>query len=152
MTFILWMQVSDCQDSGAAVEQPVWSHVEERVRRAFTYGGTVHLNAGIYLPESDNKLVLKQFLGMDCCPGACRLLYTPGDEPIAEKTKRREWWEAGDTPFRGTTEFNDHEWDDRTICRDLSIAIDMFRDFFNHCDLTDFGVSQTRSVWEPKSR
>jgi hypothetical protein len=152
MSCILWMQARDCEDGGATVEQPVWNHVEETVRRAFIYGGAVHLHAAMYRPESDNQLILKQFLGMECHPGACRLLYTPGDEPIADKTKRREWWEAGDTPFRGTMEFNDHEWDDRTVCRDLSIAVGMFRDFFDHCDLTEFGLSQTRSVWEPKPR
>lgn len=152
MRNVLWLQATDAEHtrvSGVAVEDPVWSHIEMCIERAFEFGGQVLLYAGIR--RDDDKLQLGTFLGMESHPGACRLIYTPEKFP-GEKTKRREWWESGESPFRGTTNFNDHEWDDRTVCRDVFVVIKMFRDFFDHGDLTEVGLSQTRSVWDRKPR
>lgn len=98
-----------------------------RIDRAFKFGGHVLLYAGIR--RDDDKLQLGTFLGMESQPRECRLIYTPDKSP-GEKTKRREWWERGDAPFRGTADFDDHEWDDRTVCRDVSVAIQMLQDLF----------------------
>jgi hypothetical protein len=152
MKNVLYLEASDAEHprpSGVGVEDPVWPHVEMRIEGVFKFGGQVVLYAGIR--RDDGKLQLGTFLGMESHAGECRLIYTPDKSP-GEKTKWREWWEPGDAPFRGTANFNDHEWDDRTVCRDMSVAIQMFRDFFDHGDLTEAGLSQTRSVWGRKPR
>ncbi|WP_414132992.1 DUF6911 family protein [Burkholderia territorii] len=130
-------------------EESSWEEIEQWVRRAFEFGGTVTLT--IAVREDVDRLLLGDSLAMYSHPGECRIVYDPVTPPT-EKTARREWWEPGDAPFRGTTSFLDHEWDDRTVCRDLSVALEMFRDFYEHHDLTEASLSQTRSVWDRKPR
>ena len=101
--------------------------------------------------DEQGALFLGTSLTMEAHPGRYRLIYDPLTDP-AEKTKRREWWEPGDAPFRGLVRFNDHEWDDRTVCHLESVAMQMFSDFFAHRDLTGVSLSQTRSVWDRKPR
>ena len=152
MRKLLWLDATDGSGEdplGVSVPEPVWSHVELRVKRAFAFGGQVKLWEGVVGP--DDKTQLGTHLGMEARSGACRLIYSP-QKISGERSKSREWWEPGDAPFRGTTNFNDHEWDDRTVCRDVSVALQMFRDFFDNGDLTDSSLKQTRSVWDRKPR
>jgi hypothetical protein len=152
MRKLLWLDANDSSGNeslGVSVQEPVWSHLELRIRTAFEFGGQVKLWEGSIGP--DEKVLLGTHLGMEARPGACRLIYSPRKMP-GEKSKIREWWEPGDASFRGTTNFSDHEWDDRTVCRDLSVVIEMFRDFFDNGDLTESSLEQTRSVWDRKSR
>lgn len=149
---MLWMKAQDHSTSacaGVSVKDPEWSHLESKVRSAFGFGGQVILSS--VEAGSGGQVQTRAMLGMEAHPGECRLIYTP-DELPSDKTGRREWWEPGDSEFRGTTIFNDHPWDDRTVCRDVSVAISLFRDFFVHEDLSDMGISQTRSVWDRKPR
>ena len=132
-----------------ATDRPVWPLIETCVEQVFRFGGYVFLFAATL--GEDDRPQLGTFLAMESHPGECRLVYTPETLP-SEKTKRREWWELNDAPFRGTSNFNDHEWDDRTVCRDVSVAIKMFRDFFDHGDLTETSLTQMRSVWDRKPR
>lgn len=151
-TEVIWVQANDAEHggySGTSVECPVWSRVETCIERAFRFGGQVKLYSGNR--GDDERIRLGTFIGMESHLGEFRLVYSPETRPD-EKTKQREWWEPGDTAFRGTTVFHDHEWDDRTVCRDISVAMHMFRDFFEHGGLTEVSLSQTRSVWDRKPR
>lgn len=130
-------------------EEPGWDDVNQCIQHAFQRGGKVTLTAATR--EDIDKLNLGSVLAMDSHPGEYRLVYDPLTLPN-EKTKRREWWESGDEPFRGTANFHDHEWDDRTVCREIKVALHIFRDFFDHSDLTESSTAQTRSVWDRKSR
>jgi hypothetical protein len=139
--------------SRVSMRRPIWTNVEEWIERVFRYGGGLNLSVGRdAISGGREAFSLEQFLAMEAHPGECRLVYVPSDEPAAGKTKRCEWWEAGNAAFRGTIKFNDHEWDDRTVCRDQSVVVALFRDFFDHGDLSEFGLSQTRSAWDPKPR
>lgn len=152
MRKVIWLRATIKNPGGASAfsnEEPLWSDVEQCIRDAFEDGGRVTLTIG--LREDVDKLRLGSSLEMECHPNEYRIVYDPVTAP-GEKTQRREWWEPGDTPFRGTTNFNDHEWDDRTVCRDLSVAKQMFRDFFDHGDLTESSLERTRSVWDRKPR
>lgn len=147
---LLWLDASDNADTdalGVSVARPAWSHVESRIQRAFQFGGAVKLWEGVI--DADEKVRLGTHLGMDARPGQCRLIYSP-QKKAGERSKIREWWEPDDAPFRGTTTFNDHEWDDRTVCRDMAVVVQMFRDFFDNGDLTEVSLKQTRSVWDRK--
>lgn len=111
---------------GIGAESPVWGHVEMRTRRAFRFGGSVRLTEGSI--DTDTRIKLGISLGMESHPCAYRLIYSPLHVP-GEKIIHWEWWEPGDIPFRGTTVFNDHPFDDRTVCRDVHVALNMFKDF-----------------------
>lgn len=130
-------------------EDASWKEVEHWIRRVFEFGGTVTLTVAVR--EDVDRLLLGDSLAMYSHPGECRLVYDPITPPT-EKTARREWWEPGDEPFRGATKFLGHEWDDRTVCRDISVALEMFRDFYEHRNLTEISLKQTRSVWDRKPR
>lgn len=152
MKNILWLDACDkfnADELGISMASPIWERVESRIFRAFEFGGQVKLWAASI--DDDEKFRLHTHLGMESHPGECRLIYSPQKE-LGGRSKIREWWEPGDEPFRGTTNFLDHEWDDRTVCRDVSVALAMFRDFYEHHDLTETSLSQTRSVWDRKPR
>ncbi|WP_157659984.1 hypothetical protein [Burkholderia ubonensis] len=147
------LHLSARSDSGleglGGVVEPVWGRIETCINQAFEYGGQVTLSDATVGP--DEKISLGVSLGMMAHPKQFRLIYSPLFD-LKEKSKIREWWEPGDEPFRGTTNFFDHEWDDRTVCRDISVALEMFRDFYEHHDLTEVSLKQTRSVWDRKPR
>ncbi|KVP24122.1 hypothetical protein WJ86_15335 [Burkholderia multivorans] len=130
-------------------EEASWEQIEQWIRRVFEFGGSITLTAAVR--EDVDRLLLGNLLAMYSHPGEYRLIYDPVTS-LAEKTARREWWEPGDEPFRGTTKFLDHDWDDRTVCRDMTVALQMFRDFYENHDLTEASIQQTRSVWDRKPR
>jgi hypothetical protein len=154
MKQLFYLQATDYEQAhalGVCVEEPAWPRIERCVDRAFEFGGQVFLYAAIR--RNDDKLALGTLLGMESHPEEYRLIYHPGSSTqIGGKTQRREWWEPGDAPFRGITLFDDHPWDNRTVCRDKTVALQMFRDFFEHGDLTEVSLRQTRSVWDRKPR
>jgi hypothetical protein len=88
---------------------------------------------------------------MSANPHEFRLTYSPVQRSD-ERTKMREWWERGDNPFRGTTVFDDHPFDDRTVCRDVEVAVRVFKDFFDNHDLTESSLVDFLSVWDAKER
>lgn len=132
-----------------ATDHPVWPLIEVCIEKVFSFGGYVFLYAATI---GDNDVVqLGAFLAMESHLGEYRLIYTP-EKSHTKKSRRCVWWEPGDAPFRGASSFNDTEWDDRTVCRDVSVAIEMFRDFFDHGDLTETSLSQMYSGWDRKAR
>lgn len=131
------------------MSSPAWERVEDWLRRGYEYGGGMELVAGY--PETDTRTRHGVSINMSANPNECRLTYSP-IQPSGEKTRMREWWEVGDLTFRGTTVFNDHPFDDRTVCRDVEIAVRIFKDFFDNHDLTEASLGHFISVWDAKPR
>ncbi|UJT96813.1 hypothetical protein LSP16_32475 [Pseudomonas aeruginosa] len=65
------------------------------------------------------------------------------------KEEYLEWWEFGDSPFRGVVRFGDDEFDSRTVCADISIAEAVFKELYETGGL-DVGLAQMRSPWNPR--
>jgi hypothetical protein len=134
---------------GISMESPVWERVEDWLRRAYLFGGGVQLATGYR--ETDSRVRHGVYLGMDANPNQCRMTYLPR-EPLGEKTKLMEWWEPGDESFRGTTVFQDHPFDDRTVCRDVEVPVRIFKDFFERHDLVEPSLNEFLSVWDAMPR
>lgn len=110
------------------------------------------LEAGEPAPERSDWFCASQWIDMTSKAGRFRLIIVLPKENQNQKKNIREWWEDGDGPFRGTERFGDDDWDDRTVCTDVSVAENMFKDFFDHGGVTDSMLKQTISVWERKPR
>ncbi|QLL14928.1 DUF6911 family protein [Pseudomonas chlororaphis] len=122
-------------------DRPVWERVCAALGNAFDNGGFVYLRVIGSESSFVKELCMKSLLGQ------YRLIVlTNSSDPKAEL---QEWWEPGDSPFRGTVRFGDDDWDARTVCSDLSVAQAMFREFFNCGDLRT-GLLHIRSQWNPK--
>jgi hypothetical protein len=147
----LMLSATAATGGGVSAIYPVWSDVEMGIERAFHYGGHVGLEAGPLSPTRLNALVRKESIGMDAKSGRFRIIVSPEQEP-RQKTNLREWWEPEDRPFRGTERFRDDEWDSRTVCTDISVAKEMFKDFFDNRGITETIMNQTLSVWDRKPR
>lgn len=122
-------------------EAPIWESVSEAIDRVFKNGGFVYLKVirpcGAFIDE----------LCMKSLPGQYRLIVsTRSSDPKAEI---QEWWEEGDSTFRGTVRFGDDEWDARTVCSDIDVAKKIFRELYDSGELA-LGMRQMRSQWEPK--
>jgi len=137
--------------SRISVAEPVWSDVEMRIERAFQYGGKVKLEALEQDPEQGYALFVKESIDMEALHGGFRIIVNPGKK-LGQKTNLREWWEPEDRPFRGTDRFGDDEWDSRTVCTDISVAKQMFMEFFDGRGITEAITNQTLSVWDRKPR
>jgi len=122
-------------------ERPVWESVGTALEGAFKNGGFVYLKVLGPSQSFINELCMKSL------PGQYRLVVlTKSPDPKAEL---QEWWEQGDSPFRGFVRFGDDDWDARTVCSDLSVAQAIFRELFDCGDLPT-GLLQMRSQWNPK--
>ena len=137
---------------GGNTEDPVWSHVEERIERAFRSGGSVVLTSAERVFEPREAVRAVEAIDMTSEPGRFRLVLKPKAVPGVRKSNLREWWEPGDTPFRGMEIIQDDSWDSRTVCTDPNIAKSLLKDFFDSRGITDRLLSQTRSVWDSKPR
>ncbi|MFU3392051.1 DUF6911 family protein [Pseudomonas aeruginosa] len=123
------------------VENPVWESISEGIRKVYKFGGFVRLSVN----EPQNSLVRE--LSMDSLPGRFKLaVLTSSPNP---KEEYLEWWEFGDSPFRGVVRFGDDEFDSRTVCADISIAEAVFKELYETGGL-DVGLAQMRSPWNPR--
>lgn len=134
------------------VEDPVWGHVEGKIEQVFSYGGTVRLHSGKPSMERSQEFRSLEFIAMESLPGRFRLIYSPPIISIQEKSRIQEWWEPGDTPFRGCEFFGDDEWDSRTVCTDVNVAKKVFLDFFVHGQITTESSNDFLSGWDAKPR
>ncbi|MEI1114050.1 hypothetical protein VUS20_30505 [Pseudomonas aeruginosa] len=81
------------------VENPVWESISEGIRKVYKFGGFVRLSVN----EPQSSLVRE--LSMDSLPGRFKLaVLTSSPNP---KEEYLEWWEFGDSPFRGVVRFGD---------------------------------------------
>lgn len=84
---------------------------------------------------------------MKSIPGQYRVVaLTRSDDP---KLELLEWWESGNSPFRGVAHFGDDALDLRTVCSDLSVAQILFKELYDFGEL-EVGLQQMRSQWDPK--
>lgn len=123
------------------VDQPVWASVEEGLEKCFKNGGFIRLT--VVSPETS---FIRQ-LSMKSLPGRFRLCVLPRFPKPKEGIL--EWWEPTDSTFAGVTIFGGDSWDSRTICTNITVAREIFFEFFQTGDLVE-GLSQMRSPWNPK--
>lgn len=134
---------------GVSLEAPVWSRIENGLRRALIFDGSVQLWDGYR--KTDSRTVLRDSIRMVSEDGWYMLSYLPAGG-IGEKSRLRLWWEPGDEPFRGLRMFDDFPHDDRVASNDINVALDMFKDFFDDFELSIEHMAQFRSVSDPKPR
>lgn len=135
--------------SGCYIEDPTVGVIKKRVNLVFKYGGLVRLMIGVK-DVNNNLFTFYASLAMDSLPGLYRLIYSPKNKTSLEKSNLYEWWEAGDSPFRGMIAFGDDDWDARTVSNDSDIAKIIFKDMHENGYLTEISTSQMRSVWDRK--
>jgi len=139
-------------------EQPVWEgRIDVGLEKVFKFGGRAELS---HLRTNENIHVRQ--LGKIACPNnpyiyALSMVALPGQFRLIALTNDSDykndvfvWWEPGERPFRGKIRFGDDEWDARTICTDLEVAVRIFRDMFEHGDLSAANLSEMRSRFNPK--
>jgi hypothetical protein len=124
------------------IERPAWPDVEAALERAFQHGGFVRVR--VLKPD----IAFTDLLEMVSLPGQFKLVALT--KFIDPKAELREWWEPGETEFRGTVCFGDDDCDARMVSSDISVAKRLFRDLFVHGELTDASFIQMRSAWDPK--
>lgn len=122
-------------------EAPAWERVSVALENAFKNGGFVYLRVLGKSHSFINELCMKSL------PGQYRLVVLM--KSLAPKTELLEWWEEGDSPFRGFVRFGDDDWDARTVCSDLAFAQATFKELFDYGDMPT-GLLQMRSQWDPK--
>lgn len=125
---------------GVLRRDPDWVDVEDVLVSCFTNGG----RAKLILAEEDfdRRIGYGTFLGMDAHPGECLVLFCPWSNPPG-LLRRRNWWQNG--PKEGVAEFNDFDFDNRMVCRDLGALLEFFKDFCANHDLSEIGLSSTDS-------
>lgn len=120
---------------------PEWERVNSALIKAFESGGFVDLK--VLSPETAK---IKK-INMKSVFGKYRLtVLTNCSDPRMELL---EWWEPGESAFRGNECLGDDEWDARTICSDIKIAQEIFRELFTSGGLSE-NLTQMRSQWDPK--
>ena len=137
---------------GASTENPSWSTIEGQIESVFESGGNVELSAVRRVFEPQESLLMLETISMLAKPGGFRLVVTPARVAGQRKSNQREWWEEGDTAYRGLDRFRGHDWDSRTICADVGIAKWFFKEFFDNRGVTRAIVDRTLSVWDAKPR
>ncbi len=122
-------------------ENPVWSTVSNAIENAFKLGGFVDLRV-------IGSSFVKE-LCMKSLSGQCRMVaLTRSADP---KLELMEWWESGDSPFRGVAYFNDDALDLRTVCSDVSVVQELFKELYDSGDLESVFL-QMRPQWNPKQQ
>lgn len=122
------------------VERPIWGSIEKAISDVFRSGGFVRLK--VVNPQSSFvvQLFLKSF------PGRFKIeALTRSSNP---KEEFLEWWESPGSSYRGVTMFGDDECDARTVCTDISIAKDFFKELYDVGDLSTC-LLRMRSPWNP---
>jgi len=135
---------------GANIENPPWAIIEEQIEKVFESGGNVELSAVRRVFEPHESLLMLETMSMLAEPGRFRLVVTPQRIAGQRKSNLRQWWEEGDTAFRGLERLRGHDWDSRTVCVDVGIAKWFLEEFFEHRGVTKAIRDRTSSVWDAK--
>jgi len=130
--------------TGAGAERPVWEgRIDVGLKGVFEFGGSAELSL---IQGAENAYT--HSVSIDAEPGKFRLYAATNDSD--QKNRFLIWWEPGDSPARGEILIRDDPWDARTVCTDLEVAMRIFRDMFDHGDLSEASLSEMRSQWNPK--
>lgn len=129
----------------------MWQTIEIQIDDIFKTGGSVELALceKVYEPREQN--IVLDSVHMEAIPGMFRIVLAPRRPEGETKLNLREWWEPGNTPFRGGVKFGDDEWDLRTVCLDVTVAKQLFKDFHEHGGVSDDLMQSTYSVWDRAS-
>jgi hypothetical protein len=125
-------------------ERPYWDEIEKALKSVFEHGGFARLD--VLRPE--NSYIRE--LCLDGLPNQFRIsVLTLDDNP---KNGYLEWWEPGESKFRGTIRIRDDAWDARTVCCELDVAQKYFHELFETGDLSHESLADFRSPWNPKPK
>ncbi|MBY0567934.1 MAG: hypothetical protein K2P70_11500 [Hyphomonadaceae bacterium] len=136
-------------DGGGYVED--WSRIEQAIKRGFETGDRVRLEVAHKRDEDlgAERHQLGDFISMTGLPdavGRYRLVVFPATG-LNEKSKVRTWWGPG--AFRGTVQDSyDDVWDARTVCTDVNVALELFRELFEHKGVSQRIIDATVSDWD----
>ena len=142
--FVLEFRAWSKPTGGTGAERPVWENrIDVGLKGVFEFGGFASLQL---IQGSEDAYV--RLVGIEGEPGMFRLYaFTNNPDP---KKEIFEWWKPGDTPYRGKIRIQGHPWDARMVCTDLEVAMRIFREMFDHGDLSQATLSEMRSEWDPK--
>jgi hypothetical protein len=109
------------------IERPLCEEIAKAIDLVYIDGGYVRLR----VLKPDNSYI--SLLEMCSLPKQFRIivLNNEGYNEECPKSNLFEWWEPGDTAFRGKIRFGDDEWDARTVASDVSIAHKIFRELYD---------------------
>lgn len=141
----LVMKLNDKQDPGGPqwVEKPELTKVEGSVRRVFENGRMLELS----LLDTDD-FVIKTFR-IDSVGRNCRFtIYDSGEN---RENRLLEWWESRVSEFRGAIRYVDDYFDDRTVCRNVEVAVALALEFSKSGGLSEDSMSHFISMWDPLS-
>lgn len=141
----LVMKLNDRQDPRGPqwVEKPELTKVESSVRQVFENGKMLELS----LLDADD-FVIRAF-HIDSAGRQCRFTLCAADGD--RKNRLLEWWESRDSEFRGASRYVDDYFDDRTVCRDVEIAVALALEFSKDGGLSENSMSYFISMWDPLS-
>ncbi|WP_152596957.1 DUF6911 family protein [Chromobacterium haemolyticum] len=123
------------------VVNPNWSVVEEVIKKAYDFDGFVEIEV-----EPPTVLFVSS-INLKAIGGKFRIvLLTNSEDP---KSELLEWWGSEDAPFNGKELFAEHEWDARTVCSDILVALQLFHEFVLTQMLSDQSLASFRSPWNP---
>lgn len=127
--------VLDCLPDGGtsfSVLPESLDQIEKAIETVFRVGGSVRLENVEPLPDGKSRRPL-QAIAIEGEPGRCRILVTLTFE---DDGSVRSWWDGG-VPRGAEVFVYDDVTDRRNICDDVTIAKNLFKEFF-----LNKGVSQ----------
>ena len=125
------------------VENLELTKVEGSVRRVFENGRMLELS----LLDADD-FVIRAFR-IDSVGGQCRFtIYESGE---SRENRLLEWWESRVSEFRGESRYVDDYFDDRTVCRNVEVAVALALEFSKSWRLSEDSMSHFISTWDPLS-
>lgn len=125
------------------VDNPSNDVVEDAVRHVFSNGKILDVT----IPEGQGSLLHR--LTMVSKAGECR--FTANLYHEDHRQAFLEWWEPKGAAFRGASRYGDDYFDDRTVCRDMAVAVALFREVIDINGLSGASLSQFLSEWDPIS-
>lgn len=122
-------------------EMPAWEEVDSALNRVFDHGGNARLEV---LSPADFYV---RSLCVEALPNQFRIFMLTRD--CDPKRQLLEWWRPSAAAFEGRILFGENEWDSRMVSGNLSLAKDIFREFFDDGRLSEANLLAFRSQWDP---
>ena len=129
------------------VERPEWLLIENSIEAVYKAGGDIKLRRGQPGHERSQGFIIFESLCMEAISQKFRLVYFPKVKNLKGKLEVREWRDFSKSPDRKLERFGDDEWDASTICSDINVAKNIFKEYFDNEGVADYFLSQVRSIW-----